>query len=361
MAKGTVTIKDVARAAGVSIKTVSNVINGNDDQMRPETRARVDEVIARLGYRVNHSAQTLKRGRSGVIGLAVPNFDQPFTGYIADLLTDAARERGYGIVISTYGSLSGGVGTFVQEAPKLNADGWIVLADSPIPLDSPVFAQRYPIVIIGDYSAHGLLDMVTMPNAEAVRMMTSWLLDRQCTRIAFIGAPPSLVPLSDDDAFATDERRLHAVLTSDEGNSPLRLQGYLQALLAHGQTIDWQLVLPCERLTTGDGAAAAFAMLDRAIRPDAIVCANDATALGVVSALTTAGLSVPGDIQVTGFDDIPDSEFSVPPLTTVDPRADQYISLALDALIRRIEHDDTPPGAYTSGFRIIQRESTLNG
>lgn len=360
MADKNVTIKDVALAAGVSTKTVSNVINGNDDQMRPETKARVKNVVQRLGYKVNHSAQTLKRGRSGVIGFAVPNFDQPFNGYVTDLLTDAARERKYGVVVSTYGKLPDRFDTFVQEAPRLNADGWIILADSPIERHSLIFRQQYPIVIIGDYSAHGLLDMVTMPNVEAARTMTTWLLDCGCRHVAFIGAPPSIVPISENDAFSSDDQRLNAVFAADEGNSHLRLQGYLRALISRNVPVDWRYILPCERLTTGDGAATAFTMIDRGIRPDAVVCVNDAVALGVISALTTANFSVPGDIQVTGFDSIPDGEFSVPPLTTVDPRTDQYITMALDALIQRIEHDDTPPSTFTSGFRIIQRDSTLH-
>lgn len=99
-----VTMKDVALESGISIKTVSNVINNNDSQMRPQTKSRVNKAIEKLGYSINHSAQALKKGRTGILGLAIPNFDQPFFGYFVDLLTKSARAHGYAIIISTFGN-----------------------------------------------------------------------------------------------------------------------------------------------------------------------------------------------------------------------------------------------------------------
>lgn len=354
MARDAITMKDVAKEAGVSIKTVSNVINGADDQMRPATRRRVLKAIDKLGYQVNHSAQALKRGRTGVIGLAVPNFDQPFIGYMADQVTAKARERGYGIMISTYGQLPERLDSFAAAAPKLNADGWIMMADGPLQPESATLNQPYPTVLVGDYSAHGLRDMITMPNVDAARHVTSWLLDRGARRIGFIGADIALF----DDPSITDTQRLKATLAADEGNTCLRLQGFAQALQTHDLAVDWDLVMPCERLTSGDGAAATFALLEREKAPDALVCVNDAVAIGALSALAKLHFDVPNDVQVTGMDDIPDDEFSVPPLTTIDSRVDQYAELAVDMLIKRIEGDTEPPSVYTSGFRLLQREST---
>ncbi|MBT1172637.1 LacI family DNA-binding transcriptional regulator [Bifidobacterium sp. MA2] len=355
-----ITMKDVALEAGVSMKTVSNVVNGNDSQMSAATKAHVTKAIAKLGYSVNHAAQALKKGRSGVIGLAVPNFDQAFFGYFVDTLSKAARERGYAIIISTFGEFEGRIDGFAPAARKLNADGWIMFADMPVRADSPVFTQDYPLVLTGDYSSHGLCDMVTMPNAEAARHVTGWLLDRGATDVGFIGAPMPEAEIPQDP-----DRLEQAAMSATEGNAALRLQGYIQAFRSRGLAPDWRHIIPVERLTGAEGVRAAFELVHRAsddvagtALPDALVCANDALAIGVLSALTKSHIDVPGDIQVTGIDALPDGEYAIPPLTTIDPRVDQYVDMAVDALIRRIDGDESAPSVYTSGFRLIERDST---
>ena len=344
-----VTMKDVALEAGVSMKTVSNVVNGNDDQMSAATRRKVSKAIERLGYSINHSAQALKTGRTGVIGLAVPNFDQSFFGYFVDTLSAIARRRGYAIIISTYGQFDGRLDEFATAARKLNADGWIVFADSPIAVDSPLFVQDYPLVLTGDFSSHGLCDMVTMPNAEAARYVAGWLLDNGAKDVGFIGAPT-------DMSHADDP--VHAALSATEGNAALRLQGYVQAFMERDLAVDWNHVIATERLIGAEGSRAAFELVGHGMLPDALVCANDALAIGVISALAKSHVDVPGDVQVTGIDSLPDGEFSIPPLTTIDPRVDQYVELAVEALARRIEGDDSAAGVFVSGFRLLEREST---
>ncbi len=101
-----VTITDVARETGVSIKTVSNVLN-NTGSMRPETRQRVQDAIERLGYRVNVSARAMKTGGTKLIGLAITDFCQPFMPYLADSIVAAARSRGYAVITDTYNSAGG--------------------------------------------------------------------------------------------------------------------------------------------------------------------------------------------------------------------------------------------------------------
>lgn len=356
-------MKDVALEAGVSMKTVSNVINGNDGQMSAATKARVDKAIAKLGYSVNHAAQALKKGRTGVIGLAVPNFDQAFFGYFVDTLSKAARKHGYAIIISTFGEFEGRLDGFAPAARRLNADGWIMFADKPVAADSPLFHQDYPLVVAGDYSAHGLCDMVTTANAEVTRYVTGWLLDRGAHDVGFIGAPAEFFAgEGDDDGGRIDYRRCEAeALRATEGNAALRLQGYIQAFLSRDRPVDWRHVIVTDRLTGAEGTKAAFELVERGRDdlPDALVCANDAVAIGVISALTKSHIDVPNEIQVTGVDGLPDGEFSIPPLTTIDPRIDQYVDMAVDALIRRIDGDDSAPSVYTSGFRLLERDTTL--
>ena len=124
-----VTITDVARETGVSIKTVSNVLN-NTGSMRPETRQRVQDAIERLGYRVNVSARAMKTGGTKLIGLAITDFCQPFMPYLADSIVAAARSRGYAVITDTYNS-AGGLAQAIPETKKLAADGWIFFMGSP--------------------------------------------------------------------------------------------------------------------------------------------------------------------------------------------------------------------------------------
>ena len=169
-----VTITDVARETGVSIKTVSNVLN-NTGSMRPETRQRVQDAIERLGYRVNVSARAMKTGGTKLIGLAITDFCQPFMPYLADSIVAAARSRGYAVITDTYNS-AGGLAQAIPETKKLAADGWIFFMGAPI-TDRTILQQQYTLGSVGDYDTQGLGEWVTMPNVEAVRTAVGALLD----------------------------------------------------------------------------------------------------------------------------------------------------------------------------------------
>lgn len=351
-----VTIKDVAREAGVSFKTVSNVINGNDDQMRAETKNRVEKAIAKLGYHVNRSARALKTGKTGIIGLGMSDFDQPFEGHLTNAITKAAHNRGYTVIVSLYGKDASSRAAFSASSRRISADGWALLYEEPIDSSSSLFQQEYPIVLISDYSSQNMFDIVTMPNADAARYATTWLFEHGASTVGFIGAPPELFT----KYFKDNTARETAALTAVEGNAALRLQGFIQATHAHGNNVDWNSIAPCDRMTGLSGANATFGLIQRGLLPDAFLCVNDAVAMGVISALNRSGIAVPNDIQVCGFDNIPDGALSSPPLTTIDPNIDQYAQLAVDALIARINGHNLPPSVFTSGFRLLERQSTLH-
>jgi DNA-binding LacI/PurR family transcriptional regulator len=175
MAKG-VTIKDVAAEAGVSFKTVSNVINGTGS-MRESTRGRVLEAMDKLNYTINLSARSLKTGTTGLLGLAIFDFSQPFASYLADQIIVCAREHHYGVIINTYGQNEHGLARAMRQANNLAADGWIVFADHAMGQHSKMLDQSYPLVLTGDWDAYGKVDQVTMPNVEAMRYTTNRLLD----------------------------------------------------------------------------------------------------------------------------------------------------------------------------------------
>lgn len=356
MSSKRVTITDVAREAGLSIKTVSNVIN-KGGSMRPETRARVEETIRRLGYRINVSARAMKAGRTGLIGLGLNCFDQPFMPYFADSIIAAARERGYGVITDTYPA--SGIEGVVEETYRLGADGWIFFVGCTLAGGGTVLRQPYPVVAVGDYDVDdeatgGLVDRVTMPNREAMQALTGRLLDDGCRSIAVFGAR---LPGGSDAASTAERDRL---LASGDGTTIQRVQGYAQAFRERGLEPDWRYLDSPSAWTRAGGSQAVRMLFASGLpMPDAIMCLNDASALGAIVELQRRGLRVPQDVRVTGFDNVPESDFSTPGLTTVDPDVTDYARHAVDMLIERIEGLDAPARTYITDYNVIVRGSAL--
>lgn len=339
-----VTIKDVAREAGVSIKTVSNVIN-DTGSMRPETRSRVRATMKQLGYMINISARAMKTGGTRLIGLDIFDFSQPFAPYLTDKVIDFARDRQYGVIINTYGSQADGIASTIEETYRLGADGWIFFTGQPLPNRGEVLQQPYPVVLTGDFLAYGKADLVTMPNIEAVRSTVGLLLDQGYRDIALLGAP---VDLPDRDS----------VRQATEGTQALRVQGYVEAFEQRGLPMDWGHVIPVPRWNHEGGVEAVGSLLQSMPCPDALVCLNDAMALGALHELQRRGVRVPEDVQVIGFDNVPEARYSVPALTTIDPHVEDYARHAVDMIIDRIEGYDGPARTYTTDFTLVRRAST---
>lgn len=355
------TIADVARAAGVSIKTVSNVLN-RTGSMRPETRDRVQQTMRELGYRVNMSARAMKTGGIGLLGLAITSFDQPFMPYLADSVVDAARRRGYGVVTDTYG-YERGLGSIIAETQRLAADGWIFFASRPF-ADRMLLKQPYPLVVIGDYPVFGMVDAVTMPNEDAVCDAVGRLLDRGCRTIALIGG---LRAEHDDagtdtNAEANDDVEAgRSCESSDEASTGgLRTRGYRRAHRDRGLPVDERLIRPTSWVQTGGRDAVAALLDDPGCGiPDALMCLNDAMAIGAIHELQRRGIRVPQDVQVCGFDDVPDGVDGIPALTTIDPHVNDYADHAVDLLLRRIQGSRSDAQVYTTHYELVVRESAL--
>ncbi|MDQ7909746.1 LacI family DNA-binding transcriptional regulator [Phytohabitans sp. ZYX-F-186] len=329
-------LKDVAERAGVSVKTVSNVVNGYV-HVRPDTRARVMEAIAALDYRPNINARNLRRGRTGIIALAVPELDIPYFAELAKHVVSAAAQHEWTVLIDqTNGD---------PEQERLVAagirdhmiDGLIF---SPLALggaDLDAGAKATPMVLLGERVAHGQADHVAIDNVAAARDVTAHLLGSGRRRIAAIGAQD----------------------TAEGATARLRLAGYGEALRAAGLGRDDTLVAPAPAWHRAEGAEAMRALLATGARPDAVVCFNDTLALGAMRALHDAGLRVPDDVAVAGFDDIEDGRFSVPTLTTVAPDKVELARIAVDLLAARLASTEgTPPREQTVPHRLIPREST---
>lgn len=349
-----VTLADVARDAQVSQKTVSDVIH-HRGRMKESTRERVEQSLQRLGYQTNLAARALRTGATKLIGLALPNFAQPFNGVFADEVSQYAWAKGYRVSIATYHGLSNGLHELIDHAYRFGTDGWIVLTDAPVPSNNNFLHQNFPVVLTGDYLAHNAVDCITFPNVEGAVAAVTWLTNNNCSTVGFIGAPKGLH--NDDGTLNT--QALASINTTDEGNAPLRFQGYMQVLKAKGLPLHGNIIGECERLDRIDGENATLRIIDSGSSFDALFCANDATALGAMSALIRRQIRIPDDVQIIGYDNTPDAEFSNPRLSTVDPSISQYAKLSVDRLIARIEGDTSAAHTYVTDFDIVHRDTTL--
>ncbi|OTA26587.1 LacI family transcriptional regulator [Alloscardovia macacae] len=349
-----VTITQVAAAAGVSIKTVSNVLNDTGN-MRPQTRARVRRVMDELGYQVNLAARTMRTGATKLLGLGIADFSQPFSAYLTDNIIQAARARGYGVVTSTYGFHHQSAESILPETHKLPADGWIFFLGDRAAEDSPIFSQSYPVVFASEFDAFGKVDSVTMPSYEMTKDMVTRLIHSGKQRIAFAGAPLRSEGESEPDYLA----RIDA---SRFGTVDMRTKGYCDALRENGRTVDTRVIRDCMFIDHKNGSELAEHLLEdidagHLELPDAIVCANDALAFGVIHALASRGVRIPEDVAIVGFDNVPEAQYSNPTLTTINPHVDDFARAAVDFLIERIEGYKGPVRRYSTTCDLQIRQS----
>ncbi|MBU4215882.1 MAG: LacI family transcriptional regulator [Actinobacteria bacterium] len=331
------TLRDVAAVAGVSIKTVSNVVNGYE-HVRPSTRTKVEAAIAELGYQPNLAARNLRAGRTGVIGLAVPELRFSYFAELADAVLAAARERGYVVLIEQTGGHRE-IEIELLRGPRVSMmDG---LLFSPLGLsavDTDVLDVPYPLVLLGERIFNGPTDHVTMDNVAGAVQATEHLLSLGRRRVAVLGAHK-------------DEQM---------GSATLRLTGYRQALQAAQVPFDPELVVFHDGWHRTDGADTARELIARSVAFDAIFALNDELALGALRVLHQAGLRVPQDVAVIGFDDVAEAQFAMPSLTTIDPHRARIAQEAVTALVERIAAEptrDPAPRVVTVPTTLVVRES----
>jgi DNA-binding LacI/PurR family transcriptional regulator len=327
---------DVSRLAGVSIKTVSNVIN-DYPYVRDETRQRVLDAIATLGYTPNLSARSLRSGRTNVISLMIPDLRNAYFAELADSVMRAAAERGLSVLIEQFGSDRDRELEALRRPRSQMVDGvlYSVLALDQGDVDI-IAGLPVPVVLLGERIFNGPRDHVTMRNGEGARAATEHLIGLGRRRIVALGAHPG-------EAM---------------GSAALRLAGYREALAAAGLPSDEELVVPVGSWLRRTGADAMRDLLARGVQFDGVVAFNDAIALGALRVLQEAGLRVPADVAVIGFDDIDETQYSMPTLSTIDPGREEIARTAVDLLVRRIEGGSEPPQEVLVPYRLIPRESS---
>ncbi len=318
------------------MKTVSNVVN-DFPYVRDSTRARVQSVLDELGYQPNLSARHLRSGRTGVIALAVPELDAPYFSELASHVVRAAIEVGWTVLIDETGGDRDRERAVVAGIRGSMIDGALL---SPLALhesDLDQGASAVPLVLLGERFGSGSADHVAIDNETAARELTEHLIARGRTRIAVVGSqgPP----------YGHTAR--------------LRLAGYRTALTEAGLTYDPSLVVPVRQWRRPAGAEAARTLLDRPDRPDAIFCLNDLLALGVLRTLADEGVVVPDDIAVAGFDDIEESRYHRPELTTVAPDKAEIARQAVARLAARLRPGPQAPAEeVTVAHQLLVRGSS---
>jgi len=331
------TVRDVAALAGVSPKTVSNVVNGGV-VVRPETRERVERAVAELDYVPNLSARGLRNGRSGAIALTLPEMGSAYSAELAQSFVELARERGWVVQLEQTGNDPARERELVSRARAHLVDGLIL---NPVSLSASVLASTEglpPTVVIGEVEPEHV-DQVHVDSRAAAEQVTEHLIAHGHRRIAIVGASP------EGAATATSE---------------LRERGYAAAIGAASITPDPSLRVPLPAWTTSSAATTFAAWLDEHPLPDAVFAFTDSIAFGVLHVLAARGVRVPDQVSVIGFDDVDGAAYAIPSLSTVSFDRRAFATAALDLLTRRIADRGAAPETVVVPHRIVERASVAD-
>lgn len=330
-----VSMHDVAVLAGVSQRTVSNVVN-NYVHVKPATRARVQNAIDMLNYRPSAAARALRGGRTGLFALALPEIAASYFAELANLIQTRASEHGLTLLIDQTGGIR------ERELDVLNGyhvkviDGLIF---SPLTITADDLTHRdldLPTVLLGESVAASGVIHVSIDNRAAAYVATSHLIGIGRRRIAAIGAVAGL---------------------DRTGAAQRRTQGWAAALSQSGLVCPDELSFDAAQWSLSEGYRIAADIVDRRRNVDGMFCFNDSLALGAIKALTDRGVRIPDDIAVVGWDDIEDASFSTPTLTTITPDKVDIARTAVDLLLSRIDGRPVTKTEILSDFTLTVRQS----
>ncbi len=332
----TTTLRDVALRAGVSTRTVSNVVSGYP-HVTKEKRERVQAALKDLNYQPNLPARYLRKGKVGMLALAIPDLRNPYFSEIGNEVINVAANHSYAVLLDhTGGDRSNELLVIKGLRPHL-IDGVILSPRMLIPEDLQPEQVGIPLVLLSENFFDVPYDRIAIDDVAAAHVATNHLLSLGRQRIAAIGV---------------GEEQSESVR--------LRLQGYTEALNAAGIPLNPDYIVRVASYHRIDGALAAQHLLTLDPPPDAIFCFTDLLALGALSALQQIGVRIPDDIAVIGIDDLEEGRFSTPPLTSISPDKKKIATLAVSLLLGRINGTrTTSPEKIEVPFQLIVRESTI--
>ncbi len=332
-----VSMRDVAAHAGVSVSTVSRVLN-DGAYVDASTRERVQAAIGELGYRPNLLARGFRRSETRTIGLLVPDNTNPFFGGLARAIEQEGFAAGYSVVLCNSDLSPAKQLAYIDVLLAKQVDGLILAApglvpdgDEPTLLDR-VIADGTPCVLVDRSSEDAPIDQVLVDQRQGGYDVGAYLTGLGHRRLACLVGP------------------------SDRTASAGRIAGFRQALADAGIT------LPPEAVVRGNGQfdggeAAMETLLARGVDFTAVFAFNDLTAIGAIAALQRHGLRVPDDVSVVGFDDIFMATAVFPPLTTVAQPIPEVGRESVRLLLARIANRDAPTARVVMPTRFVERES----
>jgi len=329
-----VRLQDVAALAGVSMKTVSNVVR-EYPHVSPKMRERVQRAIDELGYRPNMLGRRLATGRTGLIALAFADVTLPYFAELARRVSSLAEEQGYRVLIEETDGTLDGERAVISSSESGYVDGMIF---QPSRMSSAELSQTrtdIPLVILGEGAAPLTVDRVMIDNVAAARQATAHLIGLGRSRIAFVG---------------------HEIAGLSR-TSELRIMGYQSALEEAGLAVEPHLLIASKAISPVEAAVAVGAALDAGLEIDAIMCRDDLAAIGALRALQERNRKVPDDVAITGWDNTLMTAVTFPSITSIAPDMTALASRALTMLRERIEGLDIMGRHELVGFELMTRES----
>ncbi|MEU1040761.1 LacI family DNA-binding transcriptional regulator [Streptomyces sp. NPDC005551] len=325
-----VTIADVAQAAGVSKTTVSRVLNTRGE-VDASTAAKVRGVIDRMGYVPSSGAVGLARGSSRTVGMLVPSLTWPWMGEVLQGVVDTVEAAGFGLLLFTCNRGAESVARFTHQVSARAFDGLLVVEpENTLDMLTALHRDGLPVVLVDDRGRHPEFPSVTAANTEGGAAAARHLLAGGRRRPLVLTGPLRFGCVRD------------------------RLDGFRAAHADHG--IDVGLVVEGD-FTEADARARVRGLLAEGRRFDAVFAHNDLAAIGVLGALRDAGLRVPDDVEVIGFDDIPVARHTEPSLTTVRQPMREMGETAARLLLARLAGAGSPASPVVLPTEVIVRAS----
>ena len=326
-------IKDVAREAGVSIATVSRVLN-DIDVVNEDTKKKVLDAIKKLGYRPNIVARSLKTQRTKTVGILVPDISSGFYPEIVRGAEDVANIYDYNVILCNSDFDYDKEKDYLKVLKEKMVDG-VIYMSSCLEEETLDIINELDLktVLAESKDKQGRLPSVIIDNIKASYDATKFLIDKGLKNIAFVG-------INKDESNAWGERHL----------------GYEKALEESGITIDKDLVF-FKDLRVKSGYKAIEAFLANNKKFDGVVCSSDEIAIGVINALREKGINVPGDVSVIGFNDNDVASCFYPKITTVRQPSYDIGSVAMRMLIKILNNKPLEQDQYVLDYDLIQRES----
>lgn len=344
-----VDIRDVAKHAGVSVSTVSNVLNGRIDQMRKETLKRIEESIKVLKYHPNKLAQQLKTGHVKMLGILVPSIMNPNFAALVNNIESIAKEKyGYQVLLANTSRQDKQEKLFLNDLLSFGVKGVIVVSSS-IEKKHFINAINKGMVMVNydgltSEDAHNnkkiLIDSISMDNFQAGKLAADFLLQQGCKNIVF------------------------ATIKGNITSRNNKILGFLDSLKSAGLSSKNRIIEGTAQFAYGDSELAEIGKLlaneiikNNKTLPDGIVAINDMLAIGIISELTRLGVKIPQDISVIGIDNMfLDTLFS-PSLTSIASPLSDMATLMVDRLIAMLNGDKMEPGEFLFKPYLVKRES----